>query len=118
MRATLRDNLSKAKPLLLRAVDTIFPARCACCHATVGTHGAMCAACWAGIHFITDPLCFRCGLPFEHAMGPEALCGQCMQKPPAFTEARAVFRYDETSRSQILALKYHDRTQLAPVFGQ
>jgi ComF family protein len=40
-----------------------------------------------------------------------------MKEPPAYTEARAVFRYDDTSRTQVLALKYYDKTQLAPVFG-
>jgi len=40
-----------------------------------------------------------------------------MQEMPAFTEARAVFRYDEKSKAQVLALKYYDKTQLAPVFG-
>jgi ComF family protein len=95
----------------------LFPARCAACRETVGAHGALCAACWEEIHFITAPHCHRCGLPFAHEMGEQALCGHCMKESPAFTEARAVFRYDETSRAQILALKYYDKTQLAPVFG-
>jgi ComF family protein len=117
MHATLRDYAAKAKPLLRATMDTIFPARCAACREPVGAHGALCATCWSEMHFITDPVCHHCGLPFGHVMGPVALCGACMQDRPAYTEARAVFRYDEHSRAQILALKYHDKTQLAPVFG-
>jgi ComF family protein len=118
MSVTLRDCVTKAKPALMAAVETLFPARCAACREAVGAHGALCARCWGEIHFITDPLCHRCGLPFPHAMGGGiALCGRCMAEPPAFTEARAVFRYDGSSRAQILALKYHDKTQLAPVFA-
>lgn len=41
-----------------------------------------------------------------------------MASPPAYTQARSVFRYDGNSRAQVLALKYHDKTQLAPIFGQ
>lgn len=50
-------------------------------------------------------------------MGETAMCGRCMEKAPAYAEARAVFRYDEGSRSQVLAFKYHDKTQMAPIFG-
>jgi ComF family protein len=117
MLATLRDYAAKAKPLLAAAQDTLFPARCAACRDPVGVHGALCARCWAEMHFIADPLCYRCGLPFEHGMPEGALCGRCMAEPPAYAEARAVFRYDGSSRAQVLALKYYDKTQLAPVFG-
>jgi ComF family protein len=99
-------------------LDTLFPARCAACRDPVGTHGALCAACWQKMHFITDPLCRKCGLPFEFRMGEEVLCGRCMAQMPSYTQARAVFKYDENSRAQILAFKYYDKTQLAPVFGQ
>ena len=117
MRANLRDYTTKARPLLNAALGTLFPARCAACRDPVGTHGALCAECWDDMHFITDPLCHRCGLPFSHEMGGIALCGYCMKSPPAFVQARAVFKYDGSSRAQILALKYQDKTQLAPIFG-
>ena len=37
---------------------------------------------------------------------------------PAFDRARAIFAYDETSRSPILALKHADRLDLVPGFAQ
>ena len=117
MRATLHGYAQKAKPLLNAGLNTVFPARCAACRDPVGSHGALCTKCWGEMHFITDPLCYRCGLPFEHEMGGVALCGHCMAAPPAFAQARAVFKYDGSSRAQILALKYQDKTQLAPIFG-
>ncbi len=113
----LRDCGAKAKRLLHVTADTLFPARCPSCALPVGTHGTLCVECWGAIHFIADPVCVTCGLPFEHPMGFEAMCGHCMQQTPAFAQARSVFRYDENSRNQVLALKYHDKTQLAPVFG-
>ncbi|HEU5047737.1 MAG TPA: ComF family protein [Rickettsiales bacterium] len=98
-------------------VDTLFPARCPACRETVGQHGSLCSACWQNIHFITDPMCCKCGVPFEYHIGEQAFCGPCMTRKPAYTQARAVFRYNEASRGQVLAMKYHDKTQLAPVFG-
>jgi len=41
-----------------------------------------------------------------------------MEHKPIYTQARAVFKYDETSKGQLLAFKYHDKTQLAPIFGE
>ena len=73
--------------------------------------------CWQDIHFITEPFCYKCGLPFSFALGAGALCGECLKKSPAYTQARSVFRYEENSKSQVLAFKYYDKTQLAPVFG-
>jgi ComF family protein len=118
MRATLRDNTAKAKSLFSGLVDVAFPARCAACRGAVGSHNSLCAECWNAVHFIADPLCHRCGLPFEYELGESALCARCMAQPPVYTEARSVFRYDEHSRVPLLALKYHDQTQLAPVLAQ
>lgn len=114
----LREFSGKARPLLARAADTLFPPRCPACSEPVAQQGALCGECWREMQFITDPRCHRCGLPFEYGMGQELLCGRCMESPPAFTRALSVFRYDDTSRKQVLAFKFHDRTQLAPVFGQ
>jgi predicted amidophosphoribosyltransferase len=54
----------KAKYLLGAGIDILFPARCAACAEQVGTHGALCARCWEQMHFIAEPLCYKCGLPF------------------------------------------------------
>jgi ComF family protein len=107
----------KASSVLKRAVDILFPARCAACREPVDAHGALCGQCWQHMHFIADPVCCKCGLPFGYNIGALALCGRCMEHKPVYTQARAVLRYDEASKGQVLAFKYHDKTQLAPVFG-
>ncbi len=38
-------------------------------------------------------------------------CPPCMVEAPAFTQARAALRYDETARRMILPLKYADHTE-------
>lgn len=111
---TLSVPLQKAQSLL---VGTLFPPRCASCHETVTRHGALCAKCWGNMHFITEPFCLRCGLPFEYHLGMDAICGVCLRSPPAFAQARSVLRYDASSRQTVRAFKYHDKTQLAPVFA-
>lgn len=104
--------------VLNSVINILFPARCAICFEPVGKHGALCGKCWQSVHFIADPICYKCGLPFEYHIGEKALCGRCMEHKPVYTEARSVFKYDDISKKQVLAFKYNDKTQLAPVFGE
>jgi ComF family protein len=99
-------------------LDVLLPPRCLSCGVTVGSDGELCHRCWRGVTFLAAPHCACCGLPFPYDAGPAALCGACLGDPPAFDRARAVFRYDETSRGLVLALKHGDRTHGAPAFGR
>lgn len=103
--------------MLARALDIVFPPQCLNCHTLVPTHGTLCLSCWQQLRFITDPYCHCCGLPFDFALGKDALCAECMRDLPPFAQGRAVFRYDEASRALVTRLKYTDQTQLAAVYG-
>jgi ComF family protein len=102
-----------------RVLDAVLPPRCLKCGEVVASdaQGALCPACWQKLSFLGPPCCACCGQPFEFDLGPGALCGACIERPPAFDRARAVLRYDEASRDLILAFKHADRTSLAPAFG-
>ncbi len=76
------------------------------------------AEAWSRIHFLDDPVCDGCGIPFEFHQGEGARCAACMARPPAFARARAACLYDEVSRDPILKLKHADRTDLAPLFAR
>jgi ComF family protein len=43
---------------------------------------------------------------------------EAISNPPAYTRARAAVRYDDIARSLVHALKYQDRTDLAPAMGR
>lgn len=98
-------------------LDFLFPPQCLLCRDEVGKEGSLCSACWGRIRFISAPFCARCGLAFEYSAGEDALCGDCLQAPPPFAAARAVFRYDEHSRALVTGLKYADQTHLARRLG-
>jgi ComF family protein len=99
-------------------LDLLLPPRCLSCGLTVATPGTLCASCWRGITFLGEPCCARCGYPFAFDIGAEALCGACAAAPPEFDRARAAMRYDDASRSLVLALKHGDRLHLAPSLAQ
>lgn len=101
-----------------RAIDAVLPPRCLRCGVTVDTVGALCPDCWGMMAFLGAPLCACCGYPFEFEMGEGALCAACTRDHPAFDRARAVLRYDDSSRDLVLAFKHADRTDGAPAYGR
>ncbi len=99
------------------ALDALLPPRCLACPTAVDAPGKLCGDCWAGVDFITAPHCAACGFPFDYDEGEDAVCGECMRRPPAFDCARAVLRYNGVARALILGFKHRDRTHAAPAFG-
>lgn len=112
-----------AIPRSLRSVsrvvlDALLPPRCLACGTLVGEPGALCPECFSGVEFLVDPVCAACGDPFELPMTPGALCAVCIEDPPPWRHARAVFKYDGVARDLILRFKHADRTDIAPAFAR
>ncbi|HEY1612770.1 MAG TPA: ComF family protein [Rhizomicrobium sp.] len=99
-------------------LDLLFPPLCIVCRVPVADPHHLCARCWNRIGFLEEPLCVRCGFPFEYDTRVETHCAVCSQDEPAFDRARALMRYDEASRDPILALKRADRLDLVPAFAR
>src|ERR1700754_4729705 len=111
---TLRSAWSHAARL---ALDIALPTLCVACREPVAGEG-VCAQCWAKLSFIAKPYCPRLGIPFVYDPGPELLSMEAIANPPAYRRARAAVRYDDVARTLVHALKYHDRTDLAPAMGR
>jgi len=109
-----RHVLSRAARL---ALDIALPTLCVSCREPVDGEG-VCAACWARLSFIERPYCPRLGIPFVYDPGPDMLSMQAIADPPAFHRARAAVRYDDIAKTLVHALKYQDRTDLAPTMGR
>lgn len=109
-----RHVLSRAARL---ALDIALPTQCVSCHEPVDGEG-VCAACWSRLSFIERPYCPRLGIPFVYDPGPNMLSMEAIASPPAYQRARAAVRYDDVARTLVHALKYQDRTDLAPAMGR
>ncbi|MFI4999383.1 MAG: ComF family protein [Reyranellales bacterium] len=114
LRATLRRVWTLPARRLL---DTVLPPLCLGCGEIVETAGALCAVCWQGFSFIAPPHCAQCGVPFSSDMGSDALCIDCLTRPPRFRRARAAMIYDAQSRRLVLPFKHGDRTDMARACG-
>jgi ComF family protein len=99
------------------ALDIALPTLCVACREPVDGEG-VCAACWAKLSFIAPPFCPRLGIPFVYDPGPGLLSMEAIADPPAYQRARAAVRYDDVARTLVHALKYQDRTDLAPAMGR
>ena len=99
------------------ALDIALPTLCVACREPVDGEG-VCANCWAKLSFIEPPLCPRLGIPFVYDPGPGLLSMEAISDPPAYGRARAAVRYDDVARTLVHALKYQDRTDLAPAMGR
>jgi ComF family protein len=99
------------------ALDIALPTLCVACREPVDGEG-VCANCWAKLSFIEPPYCPKLGIPFVYDPGPGLLSMEAIADPPAYQRARAAVRYDDVARTLVHALKYQDRTDLAPAMGR
>jgi Double zinc ribbon domain len=107
-----RGAFSHAARLVL---DIALATLCVACREPVDGEG-VCANCWSKLSFIAKPFCLKLGIPFVYDPGPELLSMEA--DPPAYARARAAVRYDDVARTLVHALKYQDRTDLAPAVGR
>ncbi|ARN82558.1 ComF family protein [Methylocystis bryophila] len=116
--------LSALSPVLYRAstavLDLFFPPACLNCRAAIAEHGGLCPRCWTDMAFIERPFCERLGEPFEReGSAPGMISLEAAARPPVFTRARAVARYEgDTARALVNRLKYYDRHDLAAPMGR
>jgi ComF family protein len=113
----LRGALGACRSAAKLLLDIALPTLCIACREPVAGEG-VCAACWGKLSFIAPPHCPRLGIPFVYDPGPEMLSMEAIANPPAYSRARAAVRYDDIARTLVHALKYQDRTDLAPTMGR
>ena len=117
LRGTFRAVRSAWSHAARLALDIALPTLCVACREPVDGEG-VCAECWAKLSFIAPPFCPRLGIPFVYDPGPGLLSMEAIANPPAYARARAAVRYDDVARTLVHALKYQDRTDLAPAMGR
>lgn len=102
------------------AADTIVPPLCLNCRLPLGSHDALCAACWRQVRFIRAPLCDRLGtpLPFDGGTVGPIVSAAALANPPDWDRARAVAQFGPVVRELIHGFKYGDRHDARRLFGR
>ncbi len=119
--SALQSRLSRGLVGAARAIaDTIVPLLCLNCRLPLGTHDALCAACWRQVRFIRAPLCDRLGtpLPFDGGASGPVVSAAALADPPQWDRARAVAQFGPVVRELIHGFKYGDRHDARRLFGR
>jgi ComF family protein len=103
-----------AREALALPARLFFPPVCAGCRRQVSQPGTLCGSCWPKLRFLEKPWCAVMGTPFTHDMGDGFLSAEAIANPPPFERSRAAVAYGGVARRMVQALKYGDRTDLAP----
>jgi len=110
---TIREQM---KSLLSQGLDVILPPRCVITGEMVERQGMIAASAWSQLDFVNDPMCEKCGFPFEFESGDGTHCTSCLTFPPPYEQARMPLKYNDTSRSMILGFKHGDQTHAVKAF--
>lgn len=103
----------KVKEIVLRvARNTIAVSQsCAICRASI--RSILCAECRRDVERLTaESRCRRCAVPANGDM-----CGQCLQKPPAFDRTYAALTFALPLTNLVRDFKFHGRWQLASLLA-
>ncbi len=101
-------------------VQWVYPPRCLLCGHTGQKQGHeavdLCGHCQQRLPF-NETACLSCALPLPRGIGPEAICGQCQNKPPAFDASFSLFCYEQPVVWLVQQLKFNDRLAHARLLG-
>ena len=94
--------------VLRHITDIVFPSQCISCAAILQpiTEKVFCSACREKIKFLTGSICPICGIMFFDSPSASHLCGNCLEKKPYFSYARAVASYETIILNAIHQFKY------------
>lgn len=98
----------------------LFPPACAVCWLRLppGSVSTMCPSCREKLVFLSPPFCSRCGAELAGAADRNHRCGDCLRRPPPYTLARSLVRYERSVALLLRRLKYHGDTSVLPAIGE
>ena len=110
------------KSALDSLASVLFPAPCRICARTLtnASRIPVCESCLEGFERIAEPMCVRCGRPFESGVALEAIepkCRLCRAEFYAFERARSFAVYDDALSEAIVLLKYEEVSRLGAWFA-
>jgi len=94
--------------LFSKFLNFVFPPICPICGEALESYGALCAKCWAGFNWISNPKCFKCGYPFpaDLDLGPYPMCPHCAAGENDLDFIRSACVYDDVSKNIMLPFKH------------
>ena len=105
---------SKAGKGFVSVLNALFPNYCYLCGLRSDQDLPLCLNCQSGL-VVNDVCCPRCALPGP--AGGSALCGQCLQTPPAFDRVIAPWLYGEQMAFLLHRWKFHGERRISALLA-
>lgn len=98
----------------------LFPPACAICRLRLapGSISTMCTSCREKLVFLRPPFCALCGMELAGDADRSHRCGDCLRRPPPYTLARSLVRYEPSVAFLLQRLKYHGDTSVLPAITE
>ncbi|MDX1950514.1 MAG: ComF family protein [Rickettsiales bacterium] len=96
--------------ILQKFTNFILPPRCICGEKFLSECNSICSECFGEYCNSSNFECSKCGNPLQFDFGENALCAECIEKPPEFDYGRFVYSYNNFTKKIISRFKYSDKT--------
>lgn len=93
----------------------VFPRRCPVCDEVLLAGVYICEDCRKKIHFISEPVCKKCGKTLEEER--QEYCSDCVRKKHLFIQGKAVFEYQEEMKKSMYRFKYSNKREYADFYA-
>lgn len=100
--------------MLSQLLNAVIPQFCLLCGDRGTGDRLICPGCENDLPWLEHG-CSVCAIPLA-GDAPE-VCGQCLHKPPAFTQTRTLFHYEPPLDKLLTGLKFHNRLVNARLLG-
>jgi ComF family protein len=100
-----------------QALRALWPSRCALCGQPGQPDLDLCGGCEGDLP-LNSHGCEHCAAPLPRELARPALCGACLQHPPAFDACVAPFRYSFPVDRMVQGLKYGRQLYYSRILGQ
>lgn len=115
MSAQLQNN-----SLLDAALAFVFPPVCQLCNEARANaaEGYVCQDCYKQVRFVREPMCKRCGLPFEGSITGLFECSNCREVELHFSSARSAVLAKDAVLEVIHRYKYYRSLWFEPFLAE
>ena len=106
--------------MIKRILDILYPRRCILCLSADAslsqTDIDLCPACRNELQLI-EHSCYQCGIPLQNTLAGQ-LCGQCLQKSPAYDQVISIYHYRQPLVWLIAQMKFNKKLLIARLLSQ
>ena len=98
-------------------LNLFYPPRCPVCEKILlPGERLICRQCAVSLPYVEEPYCLSCGKPLLRQ--EKDVCADCEKQRHLFDEGRSVFLYERGIRLSVNRLKFTNRREYIPFFGE